>query len=47
MFIGEYNHMVDLKGRLTVPSKFRKQLGDEFVLMKGLDGCSFVYKLDK
>ena len=43
MFMGEYNHTVDPKGRLIVPSKFREQLGDEFVVTKGLDGCLFVY----
>ena len=39
MFIGEYSHTIDAKGRLIVPSKFREQLGDEFVVTKGLDGC--------
>ena len=43
MFMGEYNHTVDPKGRLIVPSKFREQLGNEFVVTKGLDGCLFVY----
>lgn len=43
MFMGEYSHTVDAKGRLIVPSKFREQLGDEFVVTKGLDGCLFVY----
>lgn len=43
MFMGEYNHTIDLKGRLIVPSKFREVLGDEFVVTKGLDGCLFVY----
>lgn len=43
MFMGEYNHTMDTKGRLIVPSKFREQLGDEFVVTKGLDGCLFVY----
>lgn len=43
MFMGEYNHNVDAKGRMIVPSKFREQLGDEFVVTKGLDGCLFVY----
>ena len=43
MFMGEYNHTVDTKGRLIGPSKFREQLGDEFVVTKGLDGCLFVY----
>ena len=44
MFMGEYNHTVDAKGRLIVPSKFREQLGDEFVVTKGLNGCLFVYE---
>ena len=43
MFMGEYNHTIDAKGRLIVPSKFRKTLGDTFVVTKGLDGCLFVY----
>ena len=43
MFMGEYNHSVDAKGRMIVPSKFREQLGNEFVVTKGLDGCLFVY----
>lgn len=43
MFMGEYNHSVDAKGRLIVPAKFREQLGEEFVVTKGLDGCLFVY----
>ena len=42
--MGEYSHTVDAKGRLIVPSKFREQLGDEFVVTKGLDGCLFVYE---
>lgn len=44
MFMGEYSHTVDAKGRLIVPSKFREQLGEEFVVTKGLDGCLFVYE---
>ena len=43
MFMGEYNHTIDTKGRLIVPSKFREQLGNTFVITKGLDGCLFVY----
>ncbi len=43
MFMGEYNHTIDTKGRLIIPSKFREQLGDEFVVTKGLDGCLFAY----
>ena len=47
MFMGEYNHTVDTKGRLIVPSKFRDLLGDEFVVTKGLDGCLFVYPTEE
>lgn len=43
MFMGEYNHTVDPKGRLIIPSKFREALGDRFVVTKGMDGCLFVY----
>ena len=43
MFMGEYSHTIDTKGRLIVPSKFRESLGDSFVVTKGLDGCLFVY----
>ena len=43
MFMGEYNHTIDTKNRLIIPSKFREALGDEFVVTKGLDGCLFVY----
>ena len=43
MFMGEYNHTLDAKGRLIVPSKFREVLGDGFVVTKGMDGCLFVF----
>ncbi|MGL4736838.1 MAG: division/cell wall cluster transcriptional repressor MraZ [Cellulosilyticaceae bacterium] len=43
MFIGEYQHNLDDKGRVIVPSKYREKLGACFVLTKGLDGCLFVY----
>lgn len=43
MFMSEYNHTVDTKGRLIIPAKFRESLGDEFVVSKGMDGCLFVY----
>ncbi len=43
MFMSEYNHTIDTKGRLIIPSKFRDQLGEEFVVTKGMDGCLFVY----
>ena len=44
MFMGEYNHSIDAKGRLIIPSKFRDTLGDEFVVTKGLEGCLFVFE---
>ena len=43
MFMGEYNHSIDAKGRIIVPAKFREELGDEFVVTLGLDGCLFLY----
>ncbi|NLK27722.1 MAG: division/cell wall cluster transcriptional repressor MraZ [Clostridiales bacterium] len=43
MFMGEFNHTIDAKGRIIIPSKFREDLGDEFVLTLGLDGCLFAY----
>ena len=43
MFMGEYNHTIDAKGRLIVPAKFREALGDEFVVTRGLDDCLFVF----
>lgn len=43
MFIGEYQHTIDSKGRLIMPSKFRDNLGAEFIMTKGLDNCLFVY----
>lgn len=43
MFMGEYNHSIDSKGRLIIPSKLREDLGESFVITKGLDGCLFIY----
>ena len=43
MFMGEFNHTIDAKGRLIIPSRFREELGQEFVMTKGLDGCLFVF----
>ncbi len=45
VFIGEFYHSLDNKGRLIIPSKFRESLGEKFVLTKGLDNCLFVYPL--
>lgn len=46
MFMSEYNHTIDAKGRLIIPAKFREALGEEFVVSKGMDGCLFVYAND-
>lgn len=43
MLIGEYQHSLDTKSRLIIPSKLRDSLGDSFILTKGLDNCLFVY----
>jgi len=43
MFMGEYQHSIDDKGRLIVPAKFREALGPSFILTRGLDHCLFVY----
>ncbi|MCR5527312.1 MAG: division/cell wall cluster transcriptional repressor MraZ [Lachnospiraceae bacterium] len=43
MFMGEYNHTIDAKGRLIIPAKLREGLGDTFVVTKGLDGCLAAY----
>ena len=45
MFNGEYNHTVDTKGRLIIPTKFRDGLGEEFKVTRGLDGCLFAFPL--
>ena len=47
MLMGEYNHTIDTKGRLIIPAKFREQLGNEFVVTKGLDGCLFVFPMNE
>ncbi|MEQ2876659.1 division/cell wall cluster transcriptional repressor MraZ [Enterococcus asini] len=47
MFMGEFQHTIDAKGRLIVPSKLREQLGEKFVVTRGLDGCLFGYPLSE
>jgi len=47
MFMGEYLHTVDPKGRLIMPAKFREGLGEKFVATKGLDNCLFVYPMEE
>lgn len=41
MFMGEYSHSVDAKGRIIIPSRYREELGEKFVITKGMDGCLF------
>jgi len=43
IFTGEYHHLIDLKRRLAIPAKFRRDFGRKAVVTKGLDGCLFVY----
>lgn len=45
MFMGEYHHSLDEKGRIIIPSRFREELGESFVLTRGLENCLFVYPL--
>ncbi|MCR8641926.1 division/cell wall cluster transcriptional repressor MraZ [Paenibacillus sp. N1-5-1-14] len=43
MFMGEYLHSIDEKGRIIIPAKFREALGESFIVTRGLDQCLFVY----
>ena len=43
LFIGEYDHSVDAKGRVIMPAKLREDIGEKFIVTKGLDGCLFAY----
>ncbi len=45
VFLGEYAHTLDEKGRMIVPARFREELGSSFVVTRGLDRCLFVYPL--
>lgn len=47
MFMGEYRHNIDAKGRVIIPAKFREDLGEAFVLTRGLDQCLFGYPLQE
>lgn len=45
--MGEFEHTLDDKGRITMPSKFREELGERFVITRGLDQCLFVYPMEE
>lgn len=47
MFMGEYHHSIDEKGRIIIPSKIRYDLGENFIVTRGLDNCLFVYPKDE
>ncbi len=47
MFAGQYSHSLEVKGRLAIPKKFREKLGEKVVLTKGLDGCLFLFSVEK
>lgn len=47
MLLGEYFHNIDAKGRIILPSKFRPELGDRFIVTKGFDGCLYGYAVDE
>ena len=46
MFIGEYHHTIDEKGRIIIPSKFRDEIGNSFIITRGIDNCLFCYSID-
>jgi MraZ protein len=45
MFMGEYHHNIDDKGRLIIPAKFREELGTRFIVTRGLEKCLYVYSI--
>jgi len=47
VLIGEYQHTIDAKGRLIMPARFREELGETFIVTRGLDRCLFVYPMDE
>ena len=47
MFMGEYHHNIDDKGRLIIPAKFRSELGEKFIIARGLEKCLYVYSEDE
>lgn len=47
MFMGEFHHNIDDKARLVMPSKFREELGENFIVTRGLEGCLFIYSKEE
>lgn len=47
MLMGEFHHNIDDKGRLIIPAKFREDLGNEFIVTRGIEKCLFVYSKDE
>lgn len=47
MFVGEYQHSLDVKGRIIIPAKLREGLGTRFMATKGLDNCIFLYPMEE
>ena len=47
MFCGEYKNTIESKGRIIIPAKFREELGEKFVVTKGLDNCLYGYSLEE
>ena len=47
MLIGEFEHSLDAKGRLIMPSKLREDIGEKFIITKGLDGCLFAFSIEE
>ncbi len=46
MLIGEYHHNIDDKGRLVIPGKFREELGQQFVITRGIEKCLYIYSME-
>lgn len=47
MFMGEYHHTIDEKGRIIIPAKFREMLGEKFIVTRGIENCLFIYPNDE